>query len=110
MGDVALETRRTETIGVEEELQKFNWGGFLLGWIWAFGHRVWLWGILGLIPFVGIVVMFVLGFRGNRLAWERGTYAGAEELRQKERKWAWASLWVYLAFFLLGIVIGLVGG
>jgi hypothetical protein len=110
MSDAAIETRRDETTDVEWELRKFNWGAFLLSWIWAFGHRLWLWGILGLLPLVGTVVMFVLGFKGNRWAWEKGSYASAEELRRKERKWAWAALWVYAGVFVGGFLIGLAIG
>jgi hypothetical protein len=109
MGDVALE-QRTDTANVEGELRKFNWGAFLLNWIWAFGHGLWLWGILGLIPLVGTIVMFVLGFKGNRWAWEKGDYTGAEDLRRRERKWAWAALWVYLGIFVLAFLIGLLAG
>lgn len=110
MGDVVLERGGTDVSAVEAELRKFNWGALLLGWVWAFGHRLWLWGILGLIPLVGLVVQIGQGFQGNRMAWERGGYASAEELRRKERRWAWASLWVYLATFLLFFGIGLLGG
>ena len=92
-----------------EELRRFNWGGFLLGWVWAFGHRLWLWGALGLIPLVSVVVQLVLGFRGNRIAWENGSYESEEELRRKERVWAWAAVCVWLGVLVFLLVISFAG-
>ena len=43
--------------GGKHEPDKWNWGAFLWGGIWALGHRLWAKGILGLlltlIPLVG---------------------------------------------------------
>jgi len=97
----------------KHELDKWNWGAFLWGGIWAIGHRLWAKGIIGLlltlIPLVGIVVGIVFALKGNRWIWERGGYDSHEELRAKERKWAWAYLWFVLAVFAIGFVVGLAG-
>jgi len=34
--------------------------------------------------------------------WERGGYESREELRRKERTWAWAYLWFVLAALAIG--------
>lgn len=100
----------------KDELDKWNWGAFLWGIIWAFGHRLWKQAIIGLvitivtlsIGSIGVSVWYAL--KGNRWSWERGGYGSKEELRQKERKWAWAYLWVIIASIALGILLAVLGG
>lgn len=99
--------------GGKHELDKWNWGAFLWGGVWGIGHRLWVKGIVGLvltlIPLVGIVVGIVFALRGNRWIWERGGYDSYEELRAKERKWAWAYLWFALVAVVIGLVYGFAG-
>jgi hypothetical protein len=108
----ALETTR----GGKDELEKWNWGAFLWGVIWAFGHRLWKQAILSLVATVvtlglaGIVISVWFALKGNRWIWARGGYASKEELRQKERKWAWAYLWIFGGILVLGLVATLLGG
>jgi hypothetical protein len=45
------------------ELQGWNWGGFLLGWIWSIGHSAWLGFVLCF--FLGIIGSIVQGVKGN---------------------------------------------
>ena len=45
----------------------------------------------------------------NRWIWERGGYASHEELRVKERKWAWAFLWFVVAMFVFYLPAALFG-
>jgi hypothetical protein len=102
--------------GQKDELDKWNWGAFLWGVIWAFGHRLWKQAIIGLVLSVvtlglaQIPVGIWYALKGNRWIWERGGYDSKEELRQKERKWAWAYLWLFLAALVLGFVVGLLVG
>jgi hypothetical protein len=103
----AIET----TAGQKDELDKWNWGAFLWSVIWAFGHRLWKQALIGLaitvvtlgIANIGVAIWYAL--KGNRWIWERGGYSSKEELRQKERKWAWAYLWVLVAAFVLSFLI-----
>ncbi len=96
-------------------LQKWNWGAFLLSWIWAFGHGLALWGVIGLvagfIPGIGglaaLGVAIYLGLKGNNLAWETGRYTSIEVLKDTERRWTkWAIIlfFVGLAVFALTLV------
>ena len=92
------------TAGEKDELDKWNWGGFLWGWIWAFGHRDWGRGVIALIVslFIPFVAGIYYGLKGNRIAWENGTYSSKEELRQRERTWVKA--W----FIFIGVIVALV--
>ena len=107
----ALET----AAGAKDELDKWNWGAFLWTVIWAFGHKLWKQAIIGLlisvvtlgIGSIGVAIWYAL--KGNRWIWERGGYSSKEELRQKERKWAWAYLWVTVAWIALFVVLAALG-
>ena len=51
------------------------------------------------------MVGIVFARKGNRWIWERGCYGSHEELRAKERKWAWAYLWVALTIFVVAFLV-----
>ena len=105
-----------ETTTGKDELDKWNWGAFLWGVIWAFGHRLWKWALIGLVLTVvtlglaGIPLGIWFAVKGNRWIWDRGGYDSKQELRQKERKWAWAYLWFAAAIFVLSFIAALLGG
>jgi hypothetical protein len=102
--------------GQKDELEKWNWGAFLWGVIWAFGHRLWRQALIGLVltvftlglASIGVQIWYAL--KGNRWLWERGGYETKGELRQKERTWAWAYLWAVLAALVLSFVAALLEG
>ena len=80
------------------ELKRWNWAAFLWGPVWAIGHNVWI-GLLTLIPYVGLVMFFVLGAKGNQWAWEKNSYGSLEQFQARQNKWikAW--------FLTLGLLI-----
>ncbi len=91
-----------------DELRGWNWGAFLLTWIWAIAHKTWI-GLLslvgGLIPFVGPVIVLVmwimLGLKGNEWAWKNRKFASVEEFKEVQKKWA---IWG-LVLFIISIVL-----
>lgn len=85
------------------EARGWNWGAFLLSWIWGLGNRTPI-ALLALIPVVNFVMMFVLGAKGNAWAWKNDTWKGVDHFRKTQRNWAIAGFIVWIA----GIVI--VGG
>lgn len=86
-------------------LNDWNWGAFLLGWIWGVGNGIY-WPIVMLIPVIGqlaaLVIIFVLGVNGNRYAWAvfKGT---ADEFDKKQQIWTKAG-WI---FFIASIILSL---
>lgn len=90
-------------------LNSFNWGAFLLSWIWGCGNGIY-WPLIIFIPYVGwaagIVIPFVLGFRGNRMAWEK--YNGsALAFEAKQASWT-KGAWIYvICAFSLSLIIGM---
>jgi hypothetical protein len=91
------------------EVKRWNWGAFLLTWIWGIGNQVWI-ALLALIPVVGLVMMFVLGAKGNEWAWEKRRWDSVESFHSTQRKWAIAGLIVLGVGLLISILAAVAGG
>ena len=76
---------------VPPEIDRWNWGAFLLSWIWGIGNNTFI-AFLTFVPFVGIVMPFVLGAKGSAWAWRNKRWQGVEEFKAVQRKWAIAGL------------------
>ncbi len=68
------------------DLQGFNWGAFLMSWMWAIGNGVWV-GLLGLLPFCALPVGLLLGIKGNEWSWKAKQWPSVEEFRRRQRIW-----------------------
>lgn len=71
---------------VPREIEGWNWGAFLLNWIWSIGNNVWI-GLLSLIPYAGIIMLVILGVKGNEWAWRYKRWDSVEHFRRTQRKW-----------------------
>jgi hypothetical protein len=92
---------------VPAEIDRWNWGAFLLNWIWGVGNNVFV-ALLTLIPVVGLIMPLVLGARGNRWAWRNGRWDSVEHFKRVQRAWTkWAVIIWIGAIVLFG---GLFGG
>ena len=65
---------------------ELNWGAFLLALFWSIAHNVWI-GLLCLVPGVGLIMPFVLLFKGNELAWQSRQFVSVAQFREVQRKW-----------------------
>jgi len=72
---------------VPREIQGWNWGAFLLNWLWSVDNRVWI-GLLCLIPYVGIIMNIVLGVKGNEWAWQNKKWESIEHFKRTQSTWA----------------------
>ena len=93
------------------QFPKFNWGAFLLNWIWALNHRKPI-GLIALIPCVGFFFSLYMGFVGYQWAWESGRFNTVSECRKCQSIWGWWGLGVLLlglCFNVFGALIGEVG-
>ncbi len=88
-----------------EELDGWNWGGFLLTWVWAVGNKVWI-GLAALapVPFANLAVGILLGIKGNEWAWKNKKWKSIEHFSHTQRVWLY---WGIAA--LIAPVIGLIG-
>ena len=90
---------------VPPEINRWNWGAFLLNWIWGIGNQTYI-ALLALIPGFGFIWMLVLGAKGSTWAWRNGRWDSVEHFKRVQRKWAiWgAIIWIAVpALFGAGI-------
>jgi hypothetical protein len=72
---------------IPPEIDRWNWGAFLLSWIWGVGNNTFI-ALLTLVPIVGFVMLFVLGAKGSRWAWRNGRWDSVEHFKRVQRLWA----------------------
>jgi hypothetical protein len=76
---------------VPPEINRWNWGAFLLNWIWGVGNNTFI-ALLTFVPFLGLIMPFVLGAKGNAWAWRNGRWDSIEHFKRVQRSWAiWGS-------------------
>jgi hypothetical protein len=75
------------TRDIPADIDRWNWGAFLLNWIWGVGNNTFI-ALLTLVPFVGLVMPFVLGAKGSRWAWRNGRWDSVEHFKRVQRQWA----------------------
>lgn len=88
------------------ELRGWNWGAFLLNWIWGIGNNVWI-SLLMFIPGVNIVMWFVLGAKGNEWAWKYKKWNSIEHFKKTQRTWAKWGIIIFAIYVVL-LVIGII--
>lgn len=86
---------------VPHEIKKWNWGAFIFSWLWGISNNTYraLWV---LFPFVGIFMMFALGFKGSEWAWKYKEWESVEHFQLTQRKWAKAAVILFL--FMIPII------
>lgn len=90
---------------VPREIQGWNWGAFLLTWIWGLGNNV-LIALLMFVPLVNVVMWFVLGAKGTEWAWRNKRWDSVEEFRRVQRTWTkWGVIVTLLSFAVAAIFI-----
>lgn len=90
-----------------KELRHFNWGAFLLNWIWGVMHKKYITLLVlpaSIIPFIGPLALSIwFGFKGNQWAWEAGQWEDFEQFNESQKKWV--RLWLVL--FIFGTILTL---
>lgn len=86
---------------VPDEIKGWNWGAFLLNWIWGIGNSTFI-AFLMFVPLVNIVMLFVLGAKGSEWAWRNRTWRDIEHFKSTQKKWRNAGL--FLIFVILPLI------
>ncbi len=97
---------------VPEGIKGWSWGAFGLNWIWGIGNNTYI-ALLALIPIVGLVMIFILGAKGNEWAWQNRNWESIEDFKNTQRKWrnAWLiMLAAILSLVLIGVVLAASSG
>ena len=86
---------------IRREIKGWNWGAFLLNFIWAVGNRTWI-GLLAVVPLVGYVMPLILGYKGNEWAWKSKRWKSIDHFKRAQKKWAiWGACITGLIIVLL---------
>lgn len=86
---------------VPPEIRRWNWGAFLLNWIWGLGNDTYI-ALLMFVPGVNLVMMFVLGAKGSAWAWRNKPWRDVAHFRRVQRLWA---IWGVVAWVgIIGLV------
>ncbi|HAJ59916.1 MAG TPA: serine/threonine protein kinase, partial [Cyanobacteria bacterium UBA8543] len=92
-----------DSVPVPDEIRGWNWGAFLMPWLWPFTNCVWI-GLLSFMPQVGWLIAIALGAKGNEWAWKSRKWRSIEQFKAHQRGWTIAALaigipiaWMYLA-------------
>ncbi|QYX31886.1 serine/threonine protein kinase [Sphaerospermopsis torques-reginae] len=78
---------------VPEEILGWNWGAFLMPWLWMWPNYVW-YGLLCFIPHIGWMMTIALGAKGNEWAWKSRRWRSIEHFKQHQRGWAIAGIMI----------------
>ncbi|MEH2116082.1 serine/threonine protein kinase [Nostoc sp.] len=76
---------------VPEEILGWNWGAFLMPWLWMWPNQVW-YGLFCFIPQVGCLMAIALGAKGNEWAWKSRRWRSIEQFKAHQRGWAIAGI------------------
>jgi hypothetical protein len=87
---------------VPPEIQRWNWGAFLLNWIWGIGNTAPA-AFLTLVPFVGFIWVFVVGANGNEWAWRNRHWDSVAQFQATQRRWAQCGVVVWLIGFAVAL-------
>jgi hypothetical protein len=98
---------RDEPKAVPTEIDRWNWGAFLLNWIWGVGNNTFI-ALLTFVPFLGLIMPFVLGAKGSAWAWRNGRWDSIEQFKRVQRLWAIWGLIIWIV--MIGLFGGLFGG
>jgi len=86
------------------EIQGWNWGAFLLSWIWGIGNNTYR-AFWVLFPFVNLFMVIALGLKGNEWAWKHRKWESIEHFKKVQREWAKASFIVVTVLFLFAFIM-----
>lgn len=100
---------------------KWNWGAFLLSFLWTVNHRMtWGWGILvlsllGRIPGIGLLfsiavlgVSIYLGLNGHKLGWQNRRFeGGVAQYFEVQNAWMKWGIGVTVVSFIFGVLGGI---
>lgn len=103
------ESSPLDNIHVLPKMSGWNWGAFLLGWIWGVGHKIY-WPLIaipiGLIPEVGLYLCLginvILGIYGNEWAWNNSNLTPLQ-FKEREKNWSIAGF----AVLIIGVFVSL---
>ena len=87
---------------IPDEIKGWNWGAFFLTFLWGVYNKTYI-SLLCIIPLVTPVMAFVLGAKGNKLAWRNRLWFNIEHFKKIQKRWAIAGFIMFL--IIISIII-----
>jgi hypothetical protein len=87
---------------VPAEIDGWSWPAFLLNWIWGIGNNTFI-ALLIFVPFVNVIMPFVLGVKGNAWAWKNKEWESVEHFKTVQKKW---TRWTVIIYLFIVLVFG----
>jgi serine/threonine protein kinase len=86
---------------VPDEIKGWNWGAFLMPWLWPLTNQVWI-GLTSWVPSPGwmVIVAIALGSKGNEWAWRSRKWRSIEQFKAHQRGWTIAGLFLWVPIIL----------
>lgn len=94
------------TIPLPDGVKGWSWGAFMFNVIWGVFNSVWL-SLLCFVPYLGVLVVFYLGFKGREMAWRNRRWGSLEHFNRVQRRWSLCALALLLGPVLIGILIAI---
>ena len=92
---------------IPAEIKHFNWGAFLMNWIWGIMHKKYitlLYFPACIIPVIGpILISIWFGLEGNKWAWKSKNWESIEQFNEVQTNWV--KLWIILAVVTIIILL-----
>lgn len=88
---------------VPAAVKGWNWGAFMFSFVWGIGNRTYL-PLLTLIPVFNIFWVFVVGFKGNGWAWQKGNYHDVATFQAVQKTWNRAGLVQFILIIIVGLL------
>ncbi|MBN4005288.1 serine/threonine-protein kinase [Nostoc sp. LPT] len=76
---------------VPEEILGWNWGAFLMPWLWMWPNQVW-YGLFCFVPNAWWLMAIAFGAKGNEWAWKSRRWRSIEQFKAHQRGWAIAGI------------------
>jgi hypothetical protein len=90
-------------VPLEIQQMGWNWGAFLLHWIWAIAHSAWVGFVLAF--FLNPIGAIYLGIKGNELAWQNRHWDSIEQFQETQKAWTKWGVIVLIASVAIWIVV-----
>ncbi len=89
------------SVPVPDEIKGWNWGAFLMPWLWPLTNHVWI-GLSSWVPSASWVMMvaIALGGKGNEWAWKSRRWQSIEQFKMHQRRWTIAGIFIWLPMIL----------
>lgn len=102
---------RGEHSEIPDEIKGWNWGAAGTNIVWGLSNNVYI-ALLYMLPYVGFIMIFVLGAKGNEWAWKQNQWESPQkflEVQNMWKNWGIAFFILMLVFSLPGIVFAIMG-